>query len=40
MGRLVSALDAWWFEQGSAARLTMLRLIIGTSALVDHSSRM
>jgi hypothetical protein len=34
VGRLVKALDCWWFQEGSAARLAMIRLIIGTSAFV------
>jgi hypothetical protein len=34
VGRLVSALDAFWFVEASAARLAALRLLIGTSAVL------
>jgi hypothetical protein len=34
VGRIVRALNAFWFMEGSAARLATLRLVIGTTALV------
>ena len=39
MSRVISALDAWWFREGSAVRLAIIRLIIGTTACVFLASR-
>jgi hypothetical protein len=39
MSRLTRALDAFWFVEGSATRLALLRIVIGTAALVYFGPR-
>ena len=39
MSRLLDALDAFWFVEGSATRLAVLRIVVGVAALVYYGPR-